>query len=397
MAPGAGVSDESHMFRRLVGHGYEIDLLVPRSGRPSDPGDGITVHAMANVLRTPDWIPAPVRRLWLLPSFCAVATRSALRLVRQRRPAAVMGFSHYGAYPAWRAGRAAGVPSVLKLFGVMHAMRLDWPLPRYLYHSLEGVLAFKTPVDHFIILNDGTRGDVVARRWGVPAERITYLPNGIDTQWADLDVDRAAVRRELGAPAHAVAVLSLSRLVQSKRVDRIVDAMAVVKDGTQLAVELWIAGDGPLRGALEARCRSLGVPARFLGTIQHDRVPFVLSAADVFVSTSMLTNMSIPTCEAMVVGTPVVALDVGGTSDLIRDEDTGLLVGEGDRDGLARALLRLATDPDLRARLSAQARTFARRHFMSWDERVGHEIALLDRLTGRSADALPQVRSGDRR
>jgi glycosyltransferase involved in cell wall biosynthesis len=293
-----------------------------------------------------------------------------------------MGFSHYGAWPAWRAGRSVGVPSVLKLFGVMHAMRLDWPLPRYLYHSLEGVLAFKVPLDHFIVLDDGTRGRDVARRWGVPEAHITWLPNGIDKEWAEQTYDRAATRREIGAPADAVVILSLSRLVDSKRVDRIVDAMPAVQRQCGEGVELWIAGDGPLRANLEARCRERGVAARFLGTVPHTRIPWLLAAADVFVSTSTLTNMSIPTCEAMVLGVPVVALDVGGTSAVVRHEETGLLVAEDDAAGLAAALARLAGDAALRRRLGESARQFAARTFMNWDERVGAEIAVLDRLAG---------------
>ena len=370
------------MLSRLVHHGYEIDLLVPRAGEVADPMSGVEVHTMPNVLGVPSWIPAPVQRLWLLPAYWSVAARAAVRLARSRRPAVVIGFSHYGAYPAWRAGRAAGVPSVLKLFGVMHAMRLDWPLTRYLYHSIEGVLAFKVPLDHFLILNDGTRGEAVARRWGVPAERITYLPNGLDKDWADLNIDRGAVRRGIGTAADAVVVLSLSRLVLSKRVDRIVDAMAEVVRRSRQPVELWIAGDGPLRATLETRCRKLEVPVRFLGTVQHERVPQVLAASDIFVSTSTLTNMSIPTCEAMVLGVPVVALDVGGTSEVVRHEETGLLVPEGDRAGLVAAIDRLVTDSDRRRRLGAAAREFAASRFMGWDERVAAEIELLDRLAG---------------
>ena len=106
-------------------------------------------------------------------------------------------------------------------------------------------------------------------------------------------------------------------------------------------MELWVAGDGPLRGVLEARCRARGVPARFLGTVPHARVPYLLAAADLLVSTSTLTNMSIPTCEAMVVGTPVVALDVGGTAEVVRDGETGLLVPEDDAAALGAALVRL--------------------------------------------------------
>jgi glycosyltransferase involved in cell wall biosynthesis len=375
------------MLERLVRHGYDLHLLVPRARDIVASGPHLEVHTFPNVLAVPAWIPAPLRRLWLLPAFWSLAARAAVRIARQVRPALVLGFSHYGAWPAWRAGRAAGAPAVLKLFGVMHAMRLDWPLPRYLYHSLEGVLAFRVPLDHFIILNDGTRGDAVARRWGVPPERITYLPNGIDVEWAQADLDREGTRRELGATADTVVFLSLSRLVLSKRIDRIVDALAAVGPRSPVQVVLWIAGDGPLRGALEARCRSRGVEARFLGTVPHARVPHVLAAADVLVSTSTLTNMSIPTCEAMVVGTPVLALDVGGTSEVVRHEETGLLAPEKDPRALALGMARLAADAALRRRLGTAAREFAARHFMGWDARVGAEIAVLDRLAARGAGA----------
>jgi glycosyltransferase involved in cell wall biosynthesis len=384
MAPGAGVSDESHMFAGLVRAGYDIDVLVPRTAQPALDVTGVRVHTFANVLAIPNWLPAPVKRLWLLPAFWCVAGRAAVRLARQVRPVLAMGFSHYGAWPAWRAGRAAGVPSVLKLFGVMHAMRLDWPLPRYLYHSLEGVLAFKVPLDHFVILNDGTRGEAVARRWGVPPERITYLPNGIDTEWTERDFDRAGIRRRHDTAADTVVFLALSRLVLSKRVDRIIDAMAAVTRRARTPVALWIAGDGPLRATLEARCRRAGVEARFLGTVPHAEVAGLLAAADVLVSTSTLTNMSIPTCEAMVVGTPVVALDVGGTTEVVRDGENGLVVPENDSAALVAALVRIADDTALRQRLGHAAREFAARNFMGWKTRVAAEVALIDRLTGRA-------------
>jgi glycosyltransferase involved in cell wall biosynthesis len=389
MAPGAGVSDESHMFAGLVRAGWDIDLLVPRAGPVADVHPGVAVHRFANVLAVPGWLPAPLQRVWLLPAFWSVAAHAAVRLARRTRPALVIGFSHYGAWPAWRAGRAAGVPCMLKLFGVMHAMRLDWPLPRYLYHSLEGVLAFKVPLDHFLILNDGTRGDVVARRWGVAPERITYLPNGIDTQWAERPFDRAATRAAHGAPPDGVVFLALSRLVLSKRVDRIVAALAAAAKRIPAPVSLWVAGDGPLRATLEAQCSAAGVTARFLGTIPHAQVPEILAAADVLVSTSTLTNMSIPTCEAMVVGTPVVALDVGGTSEVVRDGETGLLVPEADGAALVAALARIAGDAPLRRRLGAGAREFAARHFMSWEARVAAEVALVERLTARGRSATP--------
>ena len=395
LAPGAGVSDEAHMLDGLVERGYDVHLLVPRTRTSIALGQGVTVHTMPNVLALPTWLPAPLRRLWLLPAFWHVAGQAAVQLARQLRPVLVLGFSHYGARPAARAGLGAGAPSVLKLFGVMQAARLEWSLPRYLYHNLEAVLAFREPLTHFLVLNDGTRGDRVAQRWGVRPERLTWLANGIDTQWAGLELQRQRVRNEHNAADAACVVLSLSRLVPSKRVDRIVDAVAAAARLTSAPLVLWIAGDGPLRRRLERRCRDRRIDCRFLGSVQRPAIPHLLGAADLLLATSSLTNMSIPTCEAMVVGTPVIALDVAGTSEVVQDMQTGLLVPPDDSEALARAVARLADDTPLRQRLGQQARAFASRHFMSWDDRVAAEIEVLERLI--TSHPRPPLQEGVRR
>jgi len=262
----------------------------------------------------------------------------------------------------------------------MQAMHLEWPLPRYLYHNLEAVLAFKIPLSHFLILNDGTLGESVARRWGIASDRITWLPNGVNREWADLPLDKQALRQRHGVPENTRIVLSLSRLVQSKRIDRIIDAVAAAGSLASSPLLLWIVGDGPLRHRLERRCRSRRIEVRFLGSIPHAEIPQILGAADMLVSTSEFTNMSIPTCEAMVVGTPVVALDVAGTPEVVRPLETGLLVDATEPQELARAIARLADDTELRQRLGRQARSFATQHFMSWDEKVRREIEVIDGL-----------------
>lgn len=89
-------------------------------------------------------------------------------------------------------------------------------------------------------------------------------------------------------------------------------------------------------------------------------------AADIFINTNRVDNTPVAVIEAGAMGLPVVATDVGGVSELIRDGDTGLLVPDDDDEAMAAAVLRLVDDPDLARRLSANGRALAGRS--SWDE-----------------------------
>ena len=98
----------------------------------------------------------------------------------------------------------------------------------------------------------------------------------------------------------------------------------------------------------------------FTGVIPHRDVVYFLKASDIFAATNELTNMSLPPCEAILCGVPVVAFDVSGTAEVVRDGETGLLVTNGDVAGFARKLETLVRDDALRKRLGAQAAAFAR-------------------------------------
>jgi glycosyltransferase involved in cell wall biosynthesis len=177
-------------------------------------------------------------------------------------------------------------------------------------------------------------------------------------------------------------VLFLARLVPSKRPEEVIRAISRVHKNTEVEIQFVIAGHGPERPACEALSRQLGVHdlVSFLGTVPHDDVPAVMSASDVFVSTSNLTNMSIPTCEALICGIPVVAYDVGDTRKVVVPDETGALVEDGNPNRLADALAALINDPKKRSRLGRNARKFAREHFTGWDERIRMEMEIIEGL-----------------
>ncbi|ATY99565.1 glycosyltransferase [Streptomyces cavourensis] len=148
------------------------------------------------------------------------------------------------------------------------------------------------------------------RDWGVPAERIRLVPNGIDADRFRFDPDRRlAVRAALGIPEGAFVVGGVGRLVPGKRFDVAVRAVAALP-----GVWLLLAGDGPQAPALRALAARLGAAdrIRLLGECGAEGggpvpgVPALLSAVDTFVSTSREESFGLAAVEALAAGLPVL-------------------------------------------------------------------------------------------
>jgi glycosyltransferase involved in cell wall biosynthesis len=126
-----------------------------------------------------------------------------------------------------------------------------------------------------------------------------------------------------------------------------------------------LAGDGPERPALEAQARSLGIEGRvrFLG--HRTDIPQLLAVSDLFVLPSLYEGLPLSVLEAMAAGKPVIATQIGGTSEVVTDGETGLLVKPRDSNALAAAIQRLLTDQDLANRLARSALDRVRHEFSS--------------------------------
>jgi glycosyltransferase involved in cell wall biosynthesis len=387
LGEGGGVADELQFVRHLTKRGIELHFLIPRPrAKRENLGDSLlTYHTYPNLFRAFERFPAIMRRFIWPTVFPFVVMRRLERLAREIEPDVLMGFTHYSFYPLDRIGRRLGIPTAVKLFGVMYLDRFDFPKIKYLWKSVEQVIALRHPVDHYIILNDGTRGEMALTRLGIPREKISFLPNGMDVEWADLPVDRREARANLGLPQDKILVVTFSRLVKSKRIDLMLRAIAMMDPSVRETAAFVVGGDGPERARLEREARRLGLERSviFTGVIPHRDVVYFLKASDVFAATNELTNMSLPPCEAILCGVPVVAFDVSGTAEAIRDGETGLLVKNGDVAGFARKLETIVSDEALRKRLGERATEFGRTHFVSWDERIDMECRVLERLAQR--------------
>jgi glycosyltransferase involved in cell wall biosynthesis len=379
---GAGVSDDFNFITRATALGFDLHFLVPRGPSPTIDAEHFTEHTYPNFFAATRSWPKSVKRLLWPSLFNFVVVPRALALARALRPHVILGHSHYSALPTYVCRELLGIPSAVKLFGVMDLVHTEWPYWKYHSKNLEQIAALKVPEDAWIILDDGTKGDEAALRHGVPRRKIHFLPNGIDLQWKDESYDRTAVRREYGVGDDAFVLLFLARLVESKRPELLIRAMPRILGRSSREMVLIVAGEGPERERCEREAVHLGLgnAIRFLGRVPHDRVPAVMAASDVFVATGRMSNRTIPTCEALVCGLPVVAFDVGDTASVVRSGETGFLIAEGDDEGLAEAVLRLARDEALRARMGENSRTFAGSHFTAWDDRIAMELAVLRSL-----------------
>ncbi|WP_411080056.1 glycosyltransferase [Streptomyces sp. cmx-18-6] len=148
------------------------------------------------------------------------------------------------------------------------------------------------------------------RDWGVPADRIRLVPNGIDADRFRFDGDRRlAVRSALGLADDAFVVGGVGRLVPGKRFDVLVRAVAALP-----GARLLLAGDGPEAGALRELAARLGAAdrVRLLGECSPGGrgpvpgVPALLSAVDAFVSTSREESFGLAAVEALAAGLPVL-------------------------------------------------------------------------------------------
>jgi len=192
------------------------------------------------------------------------------------------------------------------------------------------------------------------RKAGVPEDRLACIPSGIADEEPPA-VDPAAVRAEFGIAPGAPLALFAGRLAPQKGVGDLLSALDVLQN-VRPDVRTLIAGDGPLRGELEETARSyhLAEFVRFLG--HRDDVPRLLAAADLLVLPSAYEGLPNVVLEAMRFRKPVVATAAPGTTEVVADGVTGLLVPLRSPTALAQAIRTLVDDPWLAQRLGKAGR-----------------------------------------
>lgn len=212
---------------------------------------------------------------------------------------------------------------------------------------------------------------------GVPAERITVLRNGVDTELFQ-PVDRAQARRELGLPIDAPIVASVGNLVAGKRNELALEAVASIADA-----HIVFVGRGAERVRLQRLAHDLfmGSRTRFLDEMPQARLRYVYSAADVLVLASEREGWPNVLLESAACGTPAVAFNIGGVPEILTDRAAGTIVrGEQSAAQLADALRELLDRRSPPERVRAAAIRF------SWEPVLDAQLALYRRVARLAPD-----------
>jgi glycosyltransferase involved in cell wall biosynthesis len=251
-------------------------------------------------------------------------------------------------------------------------------------HNITHWLRNKWGIDHFITDADAGK-EVLVSEDAIPTAKITTVPIGIES---DLPEFREAARRKsrvmLGAQDGTIVIGNVARLVPFKGHRCLLETVAAVVQKEHNVI-FPIVGDGELMSDLRQQAKSLGIDdtVMFLGFREDLRE--IYPAFDMYCHSSLdlaAEMFPIAILRALAAGLPVVCTNVGGIAHMVRDGVSGYLVNPDDPSALARALLRVINDRNLRQSMGAASFDLfkTRYHASAMAERIEHVyLRLLNR------------------
>jgi PEP-CTERM/exosortase A-associated glycosyltransferase len=294
------------------------------------------------------------------------------------------------ALPALRVGRRLGIPVVYEIRAFWEDAAVDHGTSRELgirYRLTRGLESYALRrVDAITTICEGLRGDILGR--GIQPERVTVIPNAVNIenfsvgQLPDLHLARYLGldgKLLLGFIGSFYAYEGLSVLLRAL-------PRLLVRNPD---IRVLLVGGGPQEQELKTLAARLDIEDKviFTGRVSHDQVQRYYNLIDILVYPRLqmrLTDLVTPLkpLEAMAQGRLVVASDVGGHMELIKDGETGILFRAGDQDALVLKVLELLSRPDLWPGLRAAARNFVETQ-RNWPVSVGRYKKVYESLLSR--------------
>ncbi len=319
------------MTRELAERGHHVDVFTRRAGDvPELEPPVVDGHPHARLVHIPAGPPQYVEKSEL-PQYVDEFERGVLAFAEREGITYDVVHSHY-----WLSGLAG------------ERLSISWGVPHItMFHTL-GEVKSRSRISEWepderiqaeeriaqsadrIVAAGRDERELLVRLYGARAETIAVVPCGVNLDLFH-PVAKAEARKELGLGDDDRILLFVGRVEPLKGIDILLGAAAQLEAEHDCSV-LVIGGDHTAREGEMAHLRDLarrlgiGDRVRFLGAVDHERLPLFYSAADVCVVPSFYESFGLVALEAMACGTPVVASRVGGLAGTVRDGETGYLI-----------------------------------------------------------------------
>jgi glycosyltransferase involved in cell wall biosynthesis len=257
------------------------------------------------------------------------------------------------------AGRRCRVPVIIHTLHGIHYLHYRNPLWRYVFVLLERY--FSAWTDALVLVSQADRHIGLKKRLAAP-EKMFVIENGIDFSAYSVEVKKDPVLREFGITSARPLVGTVARLHRQKGLCYLVEAARKISlRYPDLAV--LIAGEGPERRRLERLIKRTGLTRSVLLLGERKDAARILSSFDIFVLPSLWEGLPYALIEAGACGKAVVASDIEGIKEIIKDGETGVLFDPKDSAALAESIIRLQEDERFRDRIGGNLRRAVRSRF----------------------------------
>lgn len=199
----------------------------------------------------------------------------------------------------------------------------------------------------------------------IPTSNLSIIPMGVDTAFFK-EGNGTLLRSNL--PSDTSILLFVGRLVEKKGVSVLLKAFSLLPTEDRERTRLWIVGEGGMRSELETEAAKLQIADQttFWGRQPNEKLPDFFAASSIFVGPSLVDStgdtegQGVVFLEAFASNTPVIASRVGGIPDVIKHEESGILVSPKNSDELSRAISRLLNDSKLRIKIAETGNSVVR-------------------------------------
>jgi len=284
-----------------------------------------------------------------------LAIFSIIKLVRRIKPDII----HLNSSKISILGSLAGIISKSKIIYTVHGWVFNEPLSKlkknFYLHAEKFTAKFKNKI---ICVSEFDHKEALKNKIA-PKEKLITIHNGIKP--INL-LSKEEARKKLGINDSEIIIGSIAYLYKTKGFEYLIQAIKILID-KGLNIKTIIIGEGQEREELENWIDQLYLKNKIILAGKIDNAAELLKAFDIYVSSSVKEGLSYTIIEAMTAGLPIIATRVGGSPEMINDNEEGLLVDPANPEKLAQAITKIINNKELKNKLSEMAEKKARANF----------------------------------